>query len=129
MSSLAQRLIEELARQPSLVCTVGTDGAIGELFLGENPRVGFREGWATIEFPCWHIHMDLGRVGRVRFAEEPSQCSSVSAYVSIEDAEGRPLIRFFFPHAGPTRTGPTRPRNWRCFPTFAPATPTSRRSR
>ena len=101
-AALAQRLIEELAREPSLVCTVGRDGAVAELFLDENPRVGFLDGWATIELAHWHVHMNLERVSRVVFAEEPSQCSAVSAYVSLDDGEGKSVIRFYFPHAAHT---------------------------
>ncbi len=64
-----QQLLTDLAHTPSLVCTVGRDGAVSELFLDGAPqKVEFADSWATVEFSGWHIHVDLSAVAQVRFA-------------------------------------------------------------
>lgn len=98
-----QQLLGELARTPSLICTVSRDGAVSELFLDDNPRkIEFSGTWATVEFSGWHIHVDLGTVARIRFDEVQSHADSMSAYASLDDAEGKAVLRFYFPHPSQT---------------------------
>ena len=98
-----KQLLEDLARTPALVCTVRRDGAISELFLDEKvQRVEFADSWATVEYSGWHIHANLDTVTQVRFAEAPGHADSVSVFVSLDDAEGNAVLRFYFPHASQT---------------------------
>jgi hypothetical protein len=60
MLPLLQQLLTDLARTPSLVCTVNCDGAVSELFLDGAPqKVEFSDSWAAVEFKGWHIHAAL----------------------------------------------------------------------
>ncbi len=103
MPSDLQQLLAELARTPSLVCTVGREGAVSELFLDGTPqKVEFSDSWATVEFSAWHIHIDLGTVVHVRFAEAPGHDNSVSAFITFDDNAGKPVLRFYFPHPSHT---------------------------
>ena len=98
-----QQLLDHLARTPSLICTVSRDGAVSELFLDGAPRkVEFAGTWATVEFASWHIHVDLSTVVRIRFDEVQSHEDSMSAYVSFDDAGGKAVLRFYFPHPSHT---------------------------
>lgn len=98
-----QQLLGELSRTPSLICTVSRDGAVSELFLDGAPRkVEFSGTWATVEFSSWHIHVDLSTVVRIRFDEVQSHADSMSASVSFNDAEGKAVLRFYFPHPSHT---------------------------
>ena len=73
MLSDLKQLLEDLVRTPSLLCTVGRENVVGELFIPEAvQKIQFADPWATIEFGSWHIHADLDTVTHVRFAEEPS---------------------------------------------------------
>ena len=103
MLSGVKQLLEDLARTPSLVCTVGRDGVVSELFLDEAvQKVEFADPWATIEFRGWHIHADLDTVSQVRFAEAAGYDNSVSVFVSLDDQEGNAVLRFYFPHVSQT---------------------------
>lgn len=98
-----QQLLADLARTPSLVCTVSRDGAVSELFLDGNPqKVEFSDPWATVEFTTWHIHVDLSAVAQVRFAEAPGHDNSVSVFVAFDDSQGKSVLRFYFPHPSHT---------------------------
>lgn len=98
-----KQLLDELARTRSLVCTVGREGAVSELFLDGAPqRVEFADPWATVEFPSWHIHVDLSTVAQVRFAEAPGHDNAVSVFVSFDDSVGKSVLRFYFPHPSHT---------------------------
>jgi hypothetical protein len=98
-----QQLLIELARTPALVCTVGRDGAVSELFLDGSPqKVEFADSWATVEFAAWHIHVDLSTVVQVRFAEAPGHDDSVSAFIAFDDSAGKSVLRFYFPHPSHT---------------------------
>ncbi len=98
-----QQLLSDLARTPSLVCTVGRDGAVSELFLDGAPqKVEFADSWATVEFSGWHIHVDLSAVAQVRFAEAPGHDDSVSAFITFDDSQGKSVLRFYFPHPSHT---------------------------
>ena len=98
-----KQLLEDLARTPALVCTVGRDGVVSELFLDEKvQRVDFADSWATVEYSGWHIHADLDTITKVRFAEAPGHDDSVNVFVSLDDAEGNAVLRFYFPHASQT---------------------------
>lgn len=98
-----QQLLGELARTPSLICTVSRDGAVSELFLDGDPRkVEFAGTWATVEFAGWHIHVDLGTIVQIHFDEVQSHEDSMSAYMSFDDAEGKAVLRFYFPHPSHT---------------------------
>jgi putative heme degradation protein len=98
-----QQLLTDLARTPSLVCTVGRDGAVSELFLDGAPRkVEFSGTWATVEFMNWHIHVDLSTVTRVRFTEAPGHDNSISAFVTLDDDGGKAVLCFYFPHPSHT---------------------------
>lgn len=98
-----QQLLGELVRTPSLICTVSRDGAVSELFINDDPRkVEFSGTWATVEFSEWHIHVDLSTIVRICFDEVESHADSMSAYVSFEDAEGKAVLRFYFPHPSHT---------------------------
>jgi hypothetical protein len=98
-----QPLLTELAHTASLVCTVGRDGAVSELFLDGTPqKVEFSGSWATIEFTHWHIHVDINTVAHVRFTEAPGHDNSISAFVSFDDTVGKSVLRFYFPHPSHT---------------------------
>jgi len=98
-----QPLLTELARTASLVCTVGRDGAVSELFLDGAPqKVEFSGSWATIEFTHWHIHVDLSTVAYVCFTEAPGHDNSISAFVTFDDTAGKSVLRFYFPHPSHT---------------------------
>lgn len=98
-----QELLSDLAHTPSLVCTVGRDGAISELFLDDAPqKVDFSDSWATVEFKGWHIHVDLGVVTSVRFDEVPSHGDTMSTFIAFDDNEGKAVFRFYFPHPSHT---------------------------
>ena len=98
-----QQLLTELAHTPSLVCTVGRDGAVSELFLDGAPqKVEFTDSWATVEFSGWHIHADLSTVTHIRFAEAPGHDDSVSAFITFDDSQGKSVLRFYFPHPSHT---------------------------
>lgn len=103
MLPFLQQLLDDLARTPSLVCTVGREGAVSELFLDGAPqRVEFSEPWVTIEFKSWHIHADLSTVAQVRFTEAPGHADSVSAFIALDDNQGKSVLRFYFPHPSHT---------------------------
>lgn len=103
MLPYVQQLLTDLARTPALICTVGRDTAISELFLDGAPkRIDFADSWAAVEFSGWHIHVDLATVTTVRFTEAPSHGDSISLFISFDDAEGQPVMRFYFPHASHT---------------------------
>ena len=98
-----QRLLADLVRTPALICTVGRDTVISELFLDGSPkRVDFTDTWAAVEFSGWHIHVDLATIVRVRFAEAQSHADSTSVFISFDDVEGKAVMRFYFPHASHT---------------------------
>jgi len=98
-----QQLLTDLARTSSLVCTVGREGAVSELFLDGAPRkVEFSDAWATVEFSGWHIHVDLSTVTQVRFTEAPGHDDSISAFVAFDDSAGKSVLRFYFPHPSHT---------------------------
>jgi hypothetical protein len=98
-----QQLLTDLARTPVLICTVGRDTAISELFLDGSPkRVDFADSWGAVEFSGWHIHVDLATVATLRFAEAQSHDDSTSLFISFDDAEGKAVMRFYFPHASHT---------------------------
>jgi len=99
----AQKLLSDLARTPSLICTLGRDGAVSELFLDDAPqKVEFSDSWATVEFKGWHIHVNLDLVIDIRFAEAPGHDETTSAFVSFDDNEGKAVFRFYFPHSSHT---------------------------
>ncbi len=103
MISGVKQLLEDLARTPSLVCTVGRDGVVSELFLDEQvQKVEFADSWATVEYSGWHIHANLDTISQVRFAEAPEHGDSVSVFVSLDDADGKAVLRFYFPHPSQT---------------------------
>jgi putative heme degradation protein len=103
MLPFIQQLLADLARTPSLVCTVGREGAVSELFLDGAPqKVEFADPWATVEFTGWHIHVDLSTVVQVRFSEAPGHDDSVSAFVAFDDSQGKSVLRFYFPHPSHT---------------------------
>ncbi len=103
MLPITQRLLADLARTPSLVCTVGRDGAVSELFLDGPPqKVEFADPWATVEFRGWHIHVDMNTVAKIRFTEAPGHDESVSLFVSLDDHQGKAVLRFYFPHPSHT---------------------------
>ena len=103
MLAVAQQLLADLARTPSLVCTVSRDGAVSELFLDGAPqKVEFVDPWATVEFRGWHIHVDLSTVAKIRFAEAPGHDNSVSVFVAFDDPQGKSVLRFYFPHPSHT---------------------------
>jgi hypothetical protein len=103
MLSCLKQLLADLARTPSLVCTVSRDGAVSELFLDGSPqKVEFADPWATVEFKGWHIHVDLSTVVQVRFAEAPSHDDSVSVFLAFNDSQGKSILRFYFPHPSHT---------------------------
>ena len=98
-----QQILTDLARTPALICTVGRDTAISELFLDGSPkRVDFADSWATVEFSNWHIHVDLSTITTVRFAEAQSHGDSTSLFISFDDADEKAVMRFYFPHASHT---------------------------
>jgi len=98
-----QQFLTDLARTPSLVCTVSRDGAVSELFLDGAPqKIEFSDPWATVEFKSWHIHVDLSLVTQVRFAEAPGHDNSVSAFAAFDDSQGKSVLRFYFPHPSHT---------------------------
>ena len=98
-----KQLLEDLARTPALVCTVGRDGVVSELFLDEKvQRVDFADSWATVEYSGWHIHANLDTITKVRFAEAPGHDDSVNVFVSLDDEKGNAVLRFYFPHASQT---------------------------
>ncbi len=100
MLAHVQQLLTDLVHTPALICTVGRDTAISELFLDDDPkRIDFSDSWATIEFASWHIHVDLSTVATLRFAETQSHEDSTSLFISFDDAEGKAVMRFYFPHA------------------------------
>jgi uncharacterized protein len=95
-----EQLLTELAYTPNLICTVGRDTAISELFLDGSPkRVDFSDSWATVEFAAWHIHVDLSTITTMRFAKAQSHGDSTSLFLSLDDSEGTAVLRFYFPHA------------------------------
>ena len=103
MLSDVKQLLEDLARTPALVCTVGHDGVVAELFLDKKiQKVEFADSWATIEYSGWHIHADLDTVTQVRFAEAAGHGDSVSVFISLDDRQGNAVLRFYFPHASQT---------------------------
>lgn len=98
-----QQLLTDLAHTSSLVCTVGRDGVVSELFLDGAPqKVEFADSWATIEFSGWHIHVDLSTVAQVRFAEAPGHDDSVSVFIAFDGSQGKSILRFYFPHPSHT---------------------------
>lgn len=98
-----QQLLTDLAHTPALICTVGRDTAISELFLDGTPkRVDFTDSWVTVEFSGWHIHVDLSTVATVRFAYAQSHGDSTSLFISFDDVEGKAVMRFYFPHESHT---------------------------
>ena len=98
-----QQLLTDLAYTSALICTVGRDVAISELFLDGSPkRVDFADSWATVEFSGWHIHVDLSTVTTIRFAEAQSHGDSTSLFISFDDVEQKAVMRFYFPHASHT---------------------------
>ena len=103
MLPVVQRLLADLARTSSLVCTVSRDGAVSELFLDGAPqKVEFADSWATVEFKGWHIHVDMSTVAKIRFAEAPGHDESVSVFVSLDDDQEKAVLRFYFPHPSQT---------------------------
>jgi hypothetical protein len=103
MLSGLKQLLADLAHTPSLVCTVSRDGAVSELFLdGASQKIEFADPWATVEFKGWHIHVDLSTVVQVRFAEAPGHDDSVSAFIALDDSQGKSVLRFYFPHPSHT---------------------------
>ncbi len=103
MLPTVKQLLAELARTRALVCTVGREGVVSELFLDGAPqKVEFADPWATVEFSSWHIHVDLSTVAQVRFAEAPGHDESVSVFISFDDSAGKPVLRFYFPHPSHT---------------------------
>jgi hypothetical protein len=103
MLSNVQQLFGELARTLPVICTVSRDGAVSELFIDGDPRkMEFSGTWATVEFSEWHIHVDLSTIVRIRFDEAQGHEDSMSAYVSLDDAEGKAVLRFYFPHPSHT---------------------------
>lgn len=100
MLAHVQQLLTHLAYTRALICTVGRDTAISELFLDGDPkRVDFSGSWATVEFAGWHIHVDLSTVATLRFAEAQSHGDSTSLFISFDDAEEKAVMRFYFLHA------------------------------
>lgn len=98
-----QELLTDLVQTPALVCTVGRDGVVSELFLERSPqKVEFADSWLTIEGAGWHIHADLSMVVRVRFEEVKGHDGSISPFVSLDDQQGKAVLRFYFPHASQT---------------------------
>jgi|GEM_PF-7022120 len=103
MLPYVRQLLTDLARTPALICTVGRDTAISELFLDGSPkRIDFADTWAAVEFANWHIHVDLATVATVRFAEAQSHGDSTSLFISFDDTDGQAVMRFYFPHASHT---------------------------
>lgn len=103
MLATLKQLLDDLARTRSLVCTVGREGAVSELFLDGTPqRVEFADPWATVEYANWHLHVDLSRVTQVRFAEAPGHGDATSVFVSFDDGAGQSVLRFYFPHPSHT---------------------------
>ena len=97
------RFLDDLVHSPALVCTVGRDGVVSELFLEQPVRkFEFADPWVTIEFGGWHVHADLSHVVELRFAEAPGHDGSTSVFLSLNDAQGQPVLRFYFPHASHT---------------------------
>src|SRR5947207_4311145 len=109
-----QQLLTDLARTPSLVCTVSREGAVSELFLDGAPqKIEFADPWVTIEFKSWHIHVDVSVVTQVRFTEAPGHDNSVSAFAAFDDSQGKSVLRFTSLILA-TRTKPTLRRSLRC---------------
>ena len=98
-----KELINDLATTASLICTVGRNGAVSELFLdGALEKIEFSDSWATIEFSGWHIHVDLNTITSVKFHQKQSAGQSVSVFVSLNDEAGQTVMKFYFPHTTQT---------------------------
>jgi hypothetical protein len=105
MLSDLQQPLSDLVRTPLLICTVGRNDAVGELFLREAPqKVEFSGDWAAIECKGRHLYVNLAGVTRVRFVEEAGYDQAISPVAIFEDAQQQSVLRFYFPHTSHTHT-------------------------
>ena len=94
-------LISELLATKEMLVVIDSAGAVSEMDTSEVAEPEFHDEWANIESHGWHLHLNMNSVDGVQFVEaEDQRHDSIPRlyYVRLSDAEGRTVIRFYFPN-------------------------------
>ena len=95
------KLIGELLRIEMLLLVIDSGGAVGEMHVSGTNEPEFEDKWATIKDEGWHVHLNMQTIEGVQFVEaEDHGHSNIPKlyYVRMSDADGRTLLRFYFPN-------------------------------
>lgn len=95
-----EKLIYELGTISGINCVVQGEQAVAELFFNrpDEAKIGFLDGWGTIETSGFHIHFKSTDLDAARFVDEAGSCVERATYLMILDLEGRERLRFYFPN-------------------------------
>jgi putative heme iron utilization protein len=94
-------LLQHLATLPDICLVIGSQEAIGELFIDPTTMNFCIDGaFVTMENGPWHIHLDATKVHKTTFVVTPDTAhgddSQLSYSVRFFDAQGTALLRAFF---------------------------------
>ena len=95
------KLIGELLRIEMLMLVIDSGGAVGEMHVSSTNETEFEDKWVTIKDEGWHVHLNMQTIEGVQFVEaEDHGHSNIPKlyYVRMSDADGRTLLRFYFPN-------------------------------
>ena len=107
-AEILKELISELLDTKEMLVVIDSAGAVSEMDTSEVAEPEFHDEWATIESRGWHLHLNMNSVDGVQFVEaEDQRHDSIPRlyYVRLSDAEGRTVIRFYFPNPWRTTIG------------------------
>ncbi len=98
MSPELEKLIYALGTISGINCVVQGEQAVAELFFNEpgEAKIGFLDGWGTIESAGFHIHFKSTDLADFRFVDEAGSCVERATYLTILDLEGKERLRFYF---------------------------------
>lgn len=99
-TGVLERLVTELTTADHMLVVIDSGDAVGEMSAHELSAPHFKDGWAGLEAGDWHVHLKLESVDGVQFVEAEDHDHGIPKlyYVRLSDAEGRTLIRFYFPN-------------------------------
>jgi len=100
-SASVATLLQHLAALPDICLVIGSQEAVGELFVDPATMdFGVDGPFVTMENGPWHIHLDATRVHKTTFVVTPDTAHGNDAQLSYSvrffDARGTALLRVFF---------------------------------
>lgn len=102
--NVVEEVISDIAGLTAVVGAAYTSGGVIELHLDGRGTVTYdgRHDNLDVEFTGWHTHIDMKKVGGVRFTRQPQTYANHGTWshsLALLDPDGRPFLHFYFPTA------------------------------